>query len=360
MRTCARCQREYPEVAGVDAQRCPHCAHEEPTRAPGPTSAAAPMGAAPGTPPADAAGGLSFAMRLARERYPRLLLLWLPAFAVEAIGGALLLAYQLSLGLPTTAEELQGAEPDKLMRFAGVAFPLFALTIVARVLAATAVAAEALDALRVDGGGHLARLRRRMPSALGFALGVTLLALAIPTVAALPFVVVFGGIGIVLMIIPLVVVFHLFLFAPAAQAHAAGGMAASIRESRRFARERRTFGFTLFVLLALVGASIVTAIVAYLASLGAEAAGAPPLWADLAASSLLNWLLLPVVAAMPAGFYALARQAPAERPVDASAPAAERFRTTKCPGCGTLVPYTATGQPVDVTCPVCGRTGKIL
>ncbi|HEX2021669.1 MAG TPA: hypothetical protein VHH36_03100, partial [Candidatus Thermoplasmatota archaeon] len=93
--------------------------------------------------------------------------------------------------------------------------------------------------------------------------------------------------------------------------------------------------------------------------IAARAAGAGPLAADALATPAVWWLALPILGALPMALYVGASAEAAPRPAPRATPV-ERVSRTKCPGCGTLVPYVPTGQPVDVVCPACGRAGRVL
>ena len=331
VRTCPSCQRTFPEVEGVDVQQCPHCGHEARTRAPG----------AANTPAAvDPAGAAAHAFRFTGKRYVPLLLLWLPAGLVDLTGSLALVAYQVGASIP---DDLTTLTLSQQMRFLGVALPIMVTVYAAKLAAWAGVAAYVGDSVDPR-GGHAAALRGRglQVMMLGFALALAYVA------------------GLLLLVVPFLVFFHWFLFAPAALAEPGRSVGGALDASRRFAKERRTFGFTALVLFVLAGLFIAYLVLAVAFLSIADAFGGASEYVAAALQALAAWLVSPLASVLPASFYWLAKQAPTERPVDPAAPLADRFRTTKCPGCGTLVPYTATGQPVEVTCPVCGRTGKVL
>lgn len=335
MRTCPQCRREFPAVEGAPTQQCPHCGHES---GDAPRATAAPART-------DPAGAASEGFRLFRKHYGAILLVWLPAAIAEIVGGLALLAYERQTNLPSTLEALSALPLGDQLRLLGVVLPVVLVTYGVQMAMWTRVAAIVHRAIEPDAPA-LPKGRR---SAAVFGLGMTL-----------AFV---HAAGLVFLIVPFLIFFHWFLFAPAALAGGASGIGAALEESRRMAKERKTYGFTALVLLTLVSATLLAGMLAasgigMLRFLGVRSAEV-----DTLVAAGANWLLLPVVATLPAAFYFLARKAPAPgapEKVDPGAPASQRFRTTKCPGCGTLVPYTATGQPVDVTCPVCGRSGKVL
>lgn len=334
VRTCPKCQHAFPEVEGAATQQCPHCAHEFVPRANARASLAT-------SARADPAGAAAFAFRFTRRRYAPLLAIWLPALIVDLMGSLALVAYQQAAAIPADLTSL--ARADQL-RFLGVALPIFVVVYGAKL--AAFVGAGALVADEVEPGTkHLARLRGRGAQSILLGVALALMYLA----------------GLVLLVVPFVIFFHWFLFAPAALARPGTTIGGALEESRRFAKERRTFGFTALVLLLLASLMVVWAIVTSILITLVEPLGVANVYADSTIGSIVAWLLAPIVSVMPASLYHLARVAKAqEQQVDVTAPPADRFRTTKCPGCGTLVPYTATGQPVDVTCPVCGRTGRVL
>jgi hypothetical protein len=167
--------------------------------------------------------------------------------------------------------------------------------------------------------------------------------------------------GVVLVLAPAFILFHMFLFAPAALAGGAtvGG---AFEESRRFARERQTAGFTaLMVLLAalLLGATYALGLVLERA-LDAAGVGSPVVHA--LAEVVPGWLLWPLLPVLPASYWLLARTAEPRATPDRArtSTAAPGTRNTKCPKCATLIPYAPTGGPVDVTCPSCGTSGRVL
>ena len=334
MERCERCGRDFPAVLGADTQVCPHCGHEGGARA----VASAPAGEAPR---ADPAGAAAHAFRLFAARWPAFLAAWAPAALVGALAYAAVEAYAASAGLPADPFAMTTGER---MRWLGIALPLLLVAQVVNLASWCLVAARAMDAERPGAEALRAALRR--PGAL-LALGALL------TTAYL--------VGLMLLVVPFLVFFHWFLHAPAALAQEPGrGVGGALEASRRFARERRTMGFTALVLFVGLGVFVAGVVLHSLAAAALAAAGLDHPLAIAALGPLAAWPLAPLLPLLPASFWLLAARAPEAAPVRAGAPAAERFRTTKCPGCGTLVPYTATGQPVEVACPVCGRSGRVL
>lgn len=310
---CPDCGRVYPDVAGAPTQVCPHCGREVESPA-----AAQP---APPLPRADPVGAMALAWRVARSDYLRLLLLWAPAFLVEVVVAFSVAAYARSAGLDgamTTGQQMQ---------YLGVSLPLYVVVFTVRLAAWTFVAARALDVAL--GGARLARWRALVAPALATGFVLTLAYAA----------------GWLMLVVGFLVFVHWFLYAPAQLADGAEGLGAAFDRSRRFARERRTMGFTALALV--VGFALA---VPYFA-LGTlpEPWGlvAPPGWA---------WLVGPLLPLLAACFVAVARDAPAQ----AASPEAPARATTTCPQCGTLIAYTPSGNPVDVTCPSCGRSGRVL
>lgn len=343
MLSCPSCGRAFPEVAGARTQVCPHCGHEGDSPA-GLGPAAAP---APAAPPAlsgsaglaDPAAATAHAFRFFRSHYGRLLLLWTPTVLVDIVGALALNAYAHSTGIPE--DPFQMSTSDQ-MRFLGVALPLF---LVMYTVQLSLWAHVGSFVLRESGaGGASPSWRRLLPASLGLGLVLTFAYLA----------------GLILLVVPFLIFFHWFLYAPAALAEKPRRASEAFDASRAFARERRTMGFTALVLLVWLGAALVSVVLATLGLAAVEAAGLASTTATTLVGSLAAWLVMPLVPVLPASYWALASREAAPRPVRAGAPAAERFRTTKCPKCATLVPYTATGSPVDVVCPVCGHAGRVL
>ncbi|HUR68941.1 MAG TPA: zinc ribbon domain-containing protein [Candidatus Thermoplasmatota archaeon] len=314
MRTCPSCGREYPEVAGAPTQVCPHCGFE---------LAAAPAGAAVvvGT---DPVGAIRHAWRLARGHYLSFLVLWLPALALELAGDTLTDAYSRARGFTepmTTGEQMQ---------LLGVALPLFLLLSIVQLALWTFVAARVLALTPMP--APRVSWRALLPAALLGGLVLTLTYTA----------------GLLLLLVGFFVFLHWFLYVPAEIARGARGVGAAFEASRRFARERRTHGFTALVVL--VGA---LAFVPYVALDGL------PGWQGNALSALWAWLTGPVVPLLAASYVAIAQKG--DPTTQRSVVPATRATTT-CPRCATLIPYTpgASGGAVDVTCPSCGYAGRVL
>jgi hypothetical protein len=297
----------------------------------------------------DPVSALAAGWRAFTRRYPAMLAAWAPVVAVQVAAGLLLVAYASAIGFPLAEFDAGASTADvgRMMQFLGLGLPL---------LFASSVATLA-------GWGLVARIVQRdvdpeaarAPVPWGMLLGLGA-ALALVYAA-----------GILLLLVGFLVFLHWFLYAPAALVDRRRGVGDALEESRRFAKARRTYGFTALVALLYVGIFVVAALLNALLLAGADAAGAPRELAETVTSPLSTWLLAPLLPALPAAYWALAQRAPgageaepAPEDAGAAAPGAARFRTTKCPQCGTLVPYTATGQPVDVTCPVCGRAGRVL
>lgn len=334
MRECPACGRAYPEVVGAEEQRCPFCGHE--TRdAPAPATATR----VHREPLADPVGALAHAARFASRHYPRLLLIWLPVLAVDVGLGLAITAYQEKLGLLDTADLSTG----DALALLGLAAPLYLLDFAVTFAAWGLVGAHLLDLSR-GGGARRAGYRRRLPGAL--AMGGLL------TVALMA--------GFVLAFVPFLVFLHLFLFAPVAYADGAR-VGEAFDRSRRFARERETYGFTALVVLLLAGVVAVSFVVGGWLPGWLAMAGITSPYAVAFFEPLPSWLLSPFVASLPASYWVLASQERA-----AVAPGAARTqpeahtRSTKCPRCATLIPYEPTGAPVDVRCPKCGASGRVL
>lgn len=336
MRTCPNCGRDHPEVVGADEQRCPYCGHE--TRTPPPEDAAAEM------PFADPVGALSHAARFVSRHYPRLLLLWLPVLVADVLAALAVVAYQERSGLVDVAD----LSPSDALSLLGVALPLYFVDFAVTFAGWGLVAAHVLDP-EGRAGGARASFRGRLPGALAMGALLTLALLA----------------GFVMLVIPFLVFLHLFLFAPAAFAGGAR-VGEAFDRSRRFARERATYGFTALVVL--VGALILgaTYLLAGMLHEALDAAGVRSVYVQAVVEVLPAWLLSPLLPVLPASYWRLAAQAETASgamadPAGASVtPAAERLRTTKCPRCGTLIRYASTGQPVEVRCPSCGASGRVL
>lgn len=309
---CPACARLHPGVAGAPTQVCPHCGHET-----GSESATAPA-----RPAADPVGALALAWRLARSQYARFLLLWLPALAVELMASFAIDAYVRNAALP-----LDGMTSGQQMQYLGVGIPLYVMVFTARLASWTFVAAHALDASL--GGARLARWRSLLAPALMTGFVLTLVYSA----------------GWLMLAVGFLVFFHWFLYAPAMLADGARGLGAAFDRSRRFARERRTMGFTALALLA--GGLLLVPYFLLGSAPGVWGLLAPPLWA---------WLGGPVVPLLAASFVAVARAQPEAAPTSATGARA----TTMCPQCGALITYAPSGGATSVVCPSCGRAGRVL
>lgn len=336
MRTCPKCARVYPEVAGADLQKCPFCGHE--TFDPLPPAEARPAA----QPIADPIGALAHAAAFARRRYPRLLAAWIPVVVLDLAVSLSLVAYQAAT--PGT-EDLAHLTTDQALALLGVLAPLYFLDFIVTFAAWSWVARIVLR----DGGASPQASASPRGPAIAPALAVgALLSLALVA-------------GLVLAIIPALILFHMFLFAPAALASGAG-VGGSFDASRRFARERQTVGFTaLMVLLAALFLAVAYGLGGLLRTgLAAADIGSPIVGA--VADVLPGWLLWPLLPLLPASYWRLARASPQGVPAQAphARPAPGTRRVTKCPTCGTLIPYQPTGAPVDVACPECGTAGRVV
>lgn len=325
---------------------------------------AAPAEAWPQAEPVDPTSAAKTGFSAYSKRFPAMLGAWGIAAVVSLVGALLLRAYMAGQGIDAAfLESWNAGDPlpltfEQQMAVLGVGLPLFFASAVASLVAWGLVA-------RVV-SRHVAPEKELPPVPWG------------PLVLLGSALVLLYAVGMLLFVVPFLVFFHWFLFAPAVLATRGGSVGEAFEASRRFAKERRTMGFTALVLFVWLGLVIMGGIasLAFGGILGAL--GVPPSWAADIASPLGSWLFMPLMAAMPAAFWILgqrrgaaspgaapaygeARATPVEvTPEQAARSATERFRTTKCPQCGTLVPYTATGQPVDVTCPVCNRSGRVL
>ena len=291
----------------------------------------------------DPAGAAARGFALFARRYPSFLLLWLPILVLNVAVELALQAYGAGLGI-TPNVPLSQLDVSTGLRYLGVGVPLYLAFVAVELAFFAVIAAHVLDHVGESGATQTLRATLRMPGAL-LGLGVVLM-------------LAFLG-GIVLLVVGAVVFFHWYQFAPAALAQRRQGVVDALGASRRFAKERRTFGFTALVLFVAVGVAVLSALIAAVVAAGLAAIGASGDWVGIVVSALASWALVPLVAVLPASYWALAQNAPIAQSEVPSMPA-ERARTTKCPQCGTLVPYEATGTAVDVTCPSCGRQGKVL
>lgn len=325
---CPACGRAFPAVEGATEQTCPHCGHEFGTFLKGDLP----------RPPADPAAAAAAGFRIFVKRYPSFLLLWLPVLLVDVAVELSLQAYGNRVGLPTDLAQVDAATA---LRYLGVGVPLYLAFYAVQLAFFAVIAAHVLDHAAGEGGTATLRATLAKPGAL-LGLGLVLMLAYLG--------------GLVLLIIGAVVFFHWYQFAPAALADRRRGVVDALQASRRFAKERRTFGFTALVLFVAFALAIVWAV---LSAAGGAIFGGAPL-ARILVGALASWLLTPLVAILPAAYWAIAQHAPPPDPGAPQGPPAERFRTTKCPQCGTLVPYEASDGPVEVACPVCGRKGKVL
>lgn len=314
MRPCPRCGRTFAEVLGAPEQACPYCGHAFPT--------IAPLGRVVG-PRVDPVAALALAGRTLRARYPMLLLLWIPAVVVSfGVSWLVTLAIQGDPTLMTVPDRMRalGIVTPALFASLGLEFALWAL-----------VAASSFGDVRTT----VARVGALV--GLGFLLTFTFFA------------------GALLLVVPFFVFFHWFQHAPAALAEGRS-VTAAFEASRAFAKERRTYGWTVLVLLA--WAATIAASYALGAPLarGLEAAGMPPAAAEALGSALAAWPFAPLVPLLPAAYWRLASGAPTgDAPAAVTgAPARE---SVKCPRCGALLPYTPTSE---VACPHCSFRGRAL
>lgn len=309
---CAACRRLFPEVMGAPTQRCPHCQHEQASVAAETSSATAPVARA------DPVAALSGAWAHARRRYHVLLALWLPALAVDLAAVYVLAFYERSAGL-------EGARltTGQAMQYLGVALPLYLGVFTVKLASWSLVAAEPAGALRAT--------LRRWPLLLlmGFMLLLTYLA------------------GFALVLVGFLVFFHWFLYVPAIVADGEASPARAFERSRAFAREHKTAGFTALVLLL----GLLVLVLAGLLTLALGGVGIAEV-----AGPVASWLVSPFLALLPATYWRIAKDA---RPVAAPAPL-ERTGRTRCPKCATLIRHDARAGPIDVTCPSCGYSGRVL
>lgn len=342
MRTCERCNRGYAEVLGASEQRCPHCgqAHTEPA-----ASFAAPE-------PVDPVSAAKTAFRLFGRHWGKLMLLWLPVVLVTLL---------VQLGV-TAYDEQQGISPDlaatnltQSLRYLGVALPAALVASTVDLGMWVVIAAFVLEREGVAAEGTLRRVMRSPGVILGMGVLLTLSFF----------------VGIVLIILPFFFFLHRFAFAPAALAQG-GRVPEAFGASSAFARSRKSYGFTALMVLVWIALFLVETLLSAPEQALFRLIGVPKAYAEAIAPVFASWPLAPLLPLLPASYWAIAAAAAAAgapagaitttTPTSTTTPgrAAERFRTTKCPQCATLVPYTATGEPVDITCPVCGRKGRVL
>lgn len=325
MLDCAVCGRLFPEVRGAPTQVCPHCGHEAEGAA-GVAVVRADPSADDASMPADPVGAIQMAWRFARADYAFLLLLWLPALALELAIAYGTLAYETARGF---AGEPASMTTGEQMEWLGVAVPLSLLLLTVRVGLWTFIAARVLD--RALGGDRLARWRSLVGPAFaaGFVLVLTWLA------------------GTLLLLVGLFVFVHWFVYVPAMVANGKHGLGAAFEASRRFSRERRTQGFT--ALLLLLGGSVYAAWFAL---------GALPGWLGIVIPALVSWALGPIVPLLASAYLALALRAPERTAAEESV--AETRSTTRCPRCATLIPYAPDPDGSAIVCPSCGHAGRVL
>lgn len=334
MRKCGRCGRDFPEVRGADEQTCPHCGAV--TLTPQRAAQAPRVGRV-----ADPVSALSLAFRIWVKHPFALLLLWIPAVLVNVAASLTLAAYAQANGFPTDPFAMTDAQR---LEYLGVALP-GAVAVFVIELALWGV----VSAFVASTEGDANALKKVGSRVLPLVIGGLLLTVAL-------------GAGLVLLVVPFFVFLHWFMFVPAALAEGKS-VPEAFAASRQFARERMTFGFTALVVLVWVGIFVIDSVISALFGGVFGAFGAEGGYANAISGALGMWALAPFLPLLPAAYWALAKQAPVEgvaAPIAPDARPSERFRTTKCPQCGTLVPYSATGQPVDVVCPVCGRAGKVV
>lgn len=322
MMDCPRCSRPFPEVHGAPDQACPHCGLVFATAGGESRSAA-------DEPPIDPVSALAHAASVVKRDYFRLVLAWSPVVIVSALLGWITLRYATSLGLPP---DLSSLTPSQALPFLGVALPLWGASMLVEFALWARVASIA--------GAHPSRAP--VTAALGLGALLTVVYFA----------------GFALLILPFFVFLHWFAYAPAALAEGKS-IPQAFEASRAFAKRRRTYGFTMLLVIAWLAVLIAGyALGAVLAS-GLASLGVPPEAAEALGSAVGTWPFAPLVPLLPASYYALASaSAPPAQPKSEPRPA-PRARSTKCPSCGVLIPLDAPG-PVTVTCPACGVTGRVL
>lgn len=271
----------------------------------------------------DPVAALALAGRTLRARYPSLLLLWLPAVVVS-FGVSWLVATAIP-GDPALM-----TVPDR-MRALGIVTPALFASLGLELALWSLVAAASFGDLRKT----LARVGALV--GLGLLLTFTLFA------------------GALLLVVPFFVFFHWFLHAPAALAEGRS-VTAAFEASRAFAKQRRTYGWTLLVLLAWAATIALSYAIGAPLARGLEAAGMSPAAAEALGGALAAWPIAPLVPLLPAAYWRLASDAPtaAARASVAAGPARE---SVKCPRCGALLPYTPTSE---VACPHCSFRGRAL
>jgi hypothetical protein len=334
---CPDCGRDVPEVLGAQTQECPHCGAE--------VAIHEAMGAADGSGVVDAAGAAAEAFRFARRHYGAVLLLWVPALVVDVAATLAISYYQSSHGLP---QDVATATLAQQLALLGIALPLLFLTFVLKLALFAPVGGHVLDRTGATPPGR---------SALAATVRSPLRLLALGLVLAL-----LCTAGFFLLLVGLLVFYHWFQFAPVALADRQKGIGDAFDASRRFAKERRALGFTALSFFVLLGVVAADQVLEWGGGRALAALGLTGPWPEAIVGGVALWLVTPIMAILPAAYWALATRAPAQPAPAASGAAtpALAFRTTKCPQCGTLIPYAATGAPVDVECPVCQRKGRVL
>lgn len=322
MMECEGCGRLFPEVVGAPTQVCPHCQREMATATQARSSTRGPI-------PVDPVGAITLAARTGAREYPRLLLIWLPALLFELAAGVAILAYEGALGLPADGTATTGEN----MQLLGVATPLLFLFFTIRLATWSFVSKRVLEVV----------LGRPSPPSWGKLVGPAFVSGFVLTLAYMA--------GALMLLVGYFIVLHWFAFVPTFVARGAR-LSAAFDESRRFAREHSTFGFTALVAMLLVG------IYAGWYALSVVLDG----WIAEVAPALLLWITGPLVPLLAASYVALALKGSATRERPAATATSIVRATTKCPHCATLIPYTpsTTGGATDVVCPSCGRAGKVL
>ncbi|MHB8604311.1 MAG: MJ0042-type zinc finger domain-containing protein [Thermoplasmatota archaeon] len=348
-----------PEAHGAPSQRCPHC---QTVFVPGaasapPTVASAALPEWPkGIRALDATGALSLGLRLFWRDWPRSLVLWTPVLAVSLAANLGGVAWARANALPAN---ISTADPGLLFRFLGFAIPVFLLSAIVN-LAWWAPQASLVRA-RLAGAtptlaGALQTLAARLSTVGALAAVLTLLYVA----------------GAIALVVPALVFLYWYLFAPAAALEADATLPKALAASRAFAREKKTLGFTLVVLVAVALAYLVTRLLT--AGAGALAEATRPGsydWGTAAGDSIGTWLFAPLAPTLAAAFYfgvklgvppVRAVPAPEATFPTAAAPGAGAIELTKCPHCATVFPYkpsAVAGDAVRVECPTCGKAGLI-
>ena len=319
---CEGCGRLFPEVVGAPTQVCPHCEREMATPTLAPSSARGPI-------PVDPVGAITLAAQTSSREYPRLLLIWLPALLFELAAGVAILAYESALGLPTDGSATTG----ETMQLLGVATPLLFLFFTIRLATWSFVSKRVLEVV----------LGRSGPLSWAKLLGPALVSGFVLTLAYMA--------GALMLLLGYFIVLHWFAFVPTFVARGAR-LSTAFDESRRFAREHSTFGFTALVAMLLVGIYVGW----YSFSVVLDG------WMAEVLPALLLWMTGPLVPLLAASYVALALKGSAAPEKPAATVTSIVRTTTKCPHCATLIPYTPklTGGATDVVCPSCGRAGRVL